>query len=149
MNCPKARERMTRLTREAGLADEPALAGHLERCASCGRAWRDHFRLLSTLDQPAPLPEFPDIAPRVLAALDRSHDSRTFEWRWAAAAVFLLASLTLGYLLGALSAGSPSPPQTMTSTYQEALSASVAGPGEFAFAEGGARPVVSPTRSRP
>ncbi|MEW6363861.1 MAG: hypothetical protein AB1714_04395 [Acidobacteriota bacterium] len=104
MRCAIARSRIARLNCEHDLAGRPWLSGHLDRCPNCAEVWRAHLRLLSELSAASPLPDFNDLAPRVLARLDARPGVHTRYWEWAAAAAMVLAALVVGYFIGMQSA---------------------------------------------
>lgn len=147
MRCAVAREHMATLTDLRLLAGHPDLAAHLDRCPACAGVWRRHAALLDALTTPPALPEFDDLIPRVLAALDAPKARTAASWQWAAAAALAAAALVLGFLIGTLSQTSPSGVQSMGATYQEALSTVPSGPAEAAYFESGVLPASS--RSTP
>lgn len=135
MRCRSALEQIARLSGKLDSQAQDALASHIHGCASCSGAYRRHLALLAELDDPAPLPEFGDLAPRVLAGLRAPAGGENAFWRWAAAAALVVAASSLGFLFGSQDTDLSGTQDTMASTYAEALTATPSGPAEIAYAE--------------
>ncbi len=147
MRCATARARMAEIADTPHLAGDPELSDHLEGCPECAAAWRLHAAILRDLAAPPALPPFPDLAPRVLGALDAHPSRRSPAWQWAAAAALALVALFLGFLIGRASAGPAPSPDTMAATYLQALTASSSPAAEVAYLESGGRSAAA--RSAP
>ena len=140
MRCTDALEHMAALPDGRRLADHPELSAHLEACPSCGGEWRRHLALLEALGSPPALPPFPDLSPAVLSRLDRRGPLGSEGFRRMAIAALALLALLLGYLWGAAAGGASSSPQdSVTATYQEALSGLPSGSAEVAYLGGAAQ----------
>src|SRR4051812_28281556 len=99
MRCEEARLVLSaRLDGEAAPPDIDAAAAHTTSCAACA-AYEGHLLTLRRRFRLAPLYEVPDVAPRVLAALEPGPPSRRWAWRPVAAA-FLVGALIGGAVMG-------------------------------------------------
>src|SRR5204862_4695280 len=99
MRCEDARVVLSaRLDGEAAPADVDAVVSHTEWCAPCAAHERD-LLVLRRRFRLAPLGDVPDVAPRVLAALEPAAPSGRWAWRPVAAA-FLIGALVGGAVMG-------------------------------------------------
>jgi len=148
MRCSHAKACVSRLTSGSDLDRRPELAEHLGSCPACAQVWQRQKALLEALDEPHDLPSFGDLAPAVLERLDAGPAVRPAGWRWAALAATALLALTLGYLIGVQTAGTPA--DGMAATYQEAFTTLPTASADLAYFDLSGTPPSSPTlRSSP
>ncbi len=135
MRCSRFRRQLARLSSREELAGDQAMSIHAAKCSDCHDLQQRHFNLLADLNITRPLPEFNDMAPRIIAAINCTpHPSIPF-WQWAAAAAIVLAALVVGCLFGFQIAGVTQPQENAARTYQEAIAIAPSDSFEMAYLE--------------